>query len=44
MIDYSNWDERRVAVTTLQLDPKNPRIPDVVDKSKQRDIIAELDP
>lgn len=41
MPDYTSWQEKYVAVTTLQLDPKNPRIPGG-EKMEQRELIAEL--
>lgn len=42
MIDYSNWKESQLAVTSLLLDPNNPRIPDSSENLSQRDIIAVL--
>ncbi len=41
MADYRTWPEKTVAVTTFQLDPKNPRIP-AGGELQQRDLIAEL--
>lgn len=42
MIDYSTWKEGHLKVTTLLLDPDNPRIPDSGEKRSQRDLLAEL--
>ncbi len=42
MKDYSGWKEKALNVTSLQLDPKNPRIPELGREPTQRDIVAEL--
>lgn len=42
MVDYSQWTERTVAVTSLSLDPLNPRIPPAEHRLDQRELIAEL--
>src|SRR5260370_42438464 len=42
MNDYTNWDEETLAVTSLSLDPRNPRIPEAGDTPSQREIVAEL--
>lgn len=42
MIDYSNWPTKKLSVTTLRLDPLNPRIPDVSADPSQRDLIVDL--
>jgi hypothetical protein len=42
MIDYSKWTESRPSVTSLRLDPNNPRIPDSGKELSQRDLIADL--
>ena len=44
MIDYSTWAEKKEPVTSLSLDPENPRIPLAGDghELQQRDLIAEL--
>lgn len=42
MHDYSGWKEKAVNVTSLQLDPKNPRIPELGHEGTQREIVAEL--
>lgn len=42
MIDYTKWPEKKLNVTSLQLDPLNPRIPDVGEGVSQRDLIADL--
>jgi len=42
MKDYSGWKEKHAYVTSLQLDPQNPRIPPTPAELKQRELIAEL--
>lgn len=42
MIDYSKWIEKPYSVTSLQLDTRNPRLPESDDERSQRDLIAEL--
>jgi hypothetical protein len=42
MKDYSGWKEKTLNVTSLQLDSKNPRIPELGHEPTQRDIVAEL--
>jgi hypothetical protein len=42
MIDYSKWKESLLSVTSLLLDPQNPRIPDSSTELSQRDLIADL--
>jgi hypothetical protein len=42
MKDYSAWKEKTLSVTSLHLDPKNPRIPELGHEPTQRDIVAEL--
>ena len=42
MIDFAAWKEKPGAVTTLQLDPLNNRIPTSGALLEQRDLIAEL--
>jgi hypothetical protein len=42
MIDYSTWKESYLAVTTLLLDPHNPRIPDSGVSLSQRELLADL--
>ncbi|MDB4989088.1 MAG: hypothetical protein JWN04_4266 [Myxococcaceae bacterium] len=42
MADYAKWDEKFVAVTSLYLDPLNPRIPSSDTALSQRALIAEL--
>jgi len=42
MRDYSGWKEKTMGVTSLQLDPKNPRIPEIDHEPTQRDIVAQL--
>jgi hypothetical protein len=42
MINYEQWEEKRLPVTSLLLDPVNPRIPSLGAMSSQRDLIAEL--
>jgi hypothetical protein len=42
MADYAGWPEKTIAVTTLQLDGRNPRIPSGGAELSQRDLIAEL--
>jgi hypothetical protein len=40
--DYADWDEEKRSVTSLLLDPNNPRIPPSGRELSQRDLIAEL--
>jgi hypothetical protein len=42
MSDYSKWAERPMMVTSLLLDPKNPRIPELGSEPSQREIVAKL--
>jgi hypothetical protein len=42
MIDFGSWKEKDLRVSTLSLDPRNPRIPDLGDHPSERDIIAAL--
>jgi hypothetical protein len=42
MMDYSTWSEKFVAVTSLWLDPENPRIPTGSTALDQRALIEEL--
>jgi hypothetical protein len=42
MHDYSKWKERECLVTSLLLDPQNPRIPELSTELTQREIVAEL--
>jgi hypothetical protein len=42
MHDYSKWSERSVSVTSLLLDPKNPRIPELGVEPSQSEMVAEL--
>jgi hypothetical protein len=42
MKDYGGWKEKTLSVTSLQLDHKNPRIPELGHEPTQRDIVAEL--
>jgi hypothetical protein len=42
MSDYTKWKERECLVTSLSLDPLNPRIPELATTPTQRDIVAEL--
>ncbi|TKC93697.1 hypothetical protein [Polyangium fumosum] len=42
MVDYKEWKEKSVAVGSLYLDPKNPRLPSANATLEQREIIAEL--
>ena len=42
MKDYTGWKERTLNVTSLQLDQKNPRIPELGHQPTQRDLVAEL--
>jgi hypothetical protein len=41
-MDYSSWDTQPVSVTLLNLDPKNPRLPELGHEASQPEIIAEL--
>jgi hypothetical protein len=40
--DYTAWVEKQVAVTSLQLDPENPRIPPTESPLAQAQILTEL--
>lgn len=42
MIDYSQWKESSLVVTSLLLDPRNPRIPESGENVSQRDLITEM--
>lgn len=42
MVDYASWAEKPVAVTSLLLDPQNPRIPPSEGPLDQAALIAEL--
>lgn len=42
MSNFSKWKDKNLQVTSLQLDAKNPRIPDIGKTPSQRDIAAEL--
>src|SRR6266487_2693435 len=42
MIDYGNWPIKRLSVTSLLLDPQNPRLPQSGGGLTQRQIIDEL--
>ena len=42
MNDYGKWKERECSVTSLLLDPLNPRIPELATAPTQRDVVAEL--
>ena len=42
MADYRTWPEKQLAVTSLQLDPQNPRIPAGDTDFEQPQLIAEL--
>lgn len=42
MADYAKWTEKVVSVTSLLLDPQNPRIPPSGGTLDQRSLIAEL--
>ena len=42
MHDYGKWKERECLVTSLLLDPQNPRIPELASEPTQRVIVAEL--
>jgi hypothetical protein len=41
-MDYSAWDTQPASVTSLTLDPKNPRLPELGHEASQPEIIAEL--
>jgi hypothetical protein len=41
VLDYKTWPEKSLSATTLQLDPKNPRLP-AGEELGQRELIAEL--
>ncbi|HEX4000241.1 MAG TPA: hypothetical protein VHX65_16940, partial [Pirellulales bacterium] len=38
----SRWKKLQIKITTLELDPLNPRIPALVESPSQRDIVANL--
>src|SRR5438128_1020999 len=42
LADYRTWPEKQPAVTSLQLDPQNPRIPSQDADFEQPELIAEL--
>jgi len=42
VMDLSRWKKLQIKITTLELDPLNPRIPALVDDPTQRDIVAHL--
>ncbi len=42
MSNYARWEEQTVGITTLLLDPLNPRIPDLGHEPSQREIASEL--
>lgn len=42
MIDYRSWKETTINVTSLLLDPQNPRIPESSDSVTQRALLADL--
>ena len=42
MIDYSAWRPTKAKVTTLKLDPENPRIPPTGKLLSQGELLAEL--
>lgn len=42
MKDYSGWKKKDLYVTSLQLDPQNPRIPPTPAALQQRDLVHEL--
>ncbi len=41
-MDLTRWKKLQIKITTLELDPLNPRIPSLVDAPSQRDIVANL--
>jgi len=41
-VDFSKWKARTVAVTTLRLDPENPRLATSVKRPTQQELIADL--
>lgn len=41
-MDYSAWETQDVSVTSLNLDSKNPRLPELGHEASQREIIYEL--
>jgi hypothetical protein len=41
-MDYSAWDTQSITVTSLDLDPQNPRLPELGHEASQREITAEL--
>lgn len=42
MTDYADWSEKKVTITSLHLDRKNPRLPPSRKNRTPRDILAEL--
>jgi hypothetical protein len=42
MIGYQNWKESEYLVTSLSLDPLNPRLPEIDKKLSQKELIEEL--
>jgi len=42
MTDYSKWKEGERVVTSLLLDPNNPRIPEISNNPAQNELLAEL--
>lgn len=42
MPNYDKWDRKKISVTTLHLDPLNPRLPSSKQNLTQNEIIAEL--
>lgn len=42
VIDYSTWPTKKLSITTLRLDPLNPRLPDVAAEPSQHDLIVDL--
>lgn len=41
-MEYSKWEERQMAVNSILLDAKNPRIPPVVEPLNQRLLLSDL--
>lgn len=41
-MDLSRWKKLQIKITTLELDPLNPRIPALVEAPSQRDIVGNL--
>lgn len=41
-MEYSTWAEKRLSVNSIQLDPRNPRIPPASEALDQHSLIAEL--